>query len=76
MWIDFLIIIGVGALLVVAFINMRKKRFSGGGSVGNALQELQTIFDPGVRNVIEEEQRQHHQEDGDEEPLIDWDAKE
>jgi hypothetical protein len=63
MWIGILVVLVFVALLVVAFIGIRKERFQHGGGVGNALQEFQVAFEPGVTHTIEEEQKEHVHED-------------
>jgi len=70
MWIQMLVGLVILILLVVGFISFRKDRFKGGSStMGNALHEINAVFDPSVKNLMEEIQREDIQEDESGEPL-------
>ena len=65
-----LLLIGVVLFFSIIFIFVRKDRFRGGGSLGNALQEFHSLLEPGVKNTIIERKMDHTQEDEYGEPPI------
>ena len=68
MWFEILFLSGFILFFTIILISVRKNRFGGGGSMGNALQEFHATFEPGVRDAIEEKQMERKQEDESVEP--------
>jgi hypothetical protein len=77
------IVTGIGIVLVVAgaflAIDRMLARRAGGGktfensgrtTVGNALMELQSFVEPSVRHRLEEQHRQHDEDEDDGDPPV------
>jgi len=62
------VVLGFLLFFSVMLIGVRKDRFRGGGSMGNALQEFHAVFEPGVRHQIEAAQQEQVEEDDRGEP--------
>ena len=56
MFSEFLLLIAIILIFAIILKAVRKDRFRGSRTFGNALQEMHSAVDPGVRNVIEEKQ--------------------
>jgi hypothetical protein len=57
--------LGILAMIVYVLIKRKRKRYWSGGSLGNALQQLQSIARPSIKYQIEEKFKQKKEEDDD-----------
>ena len=71
MLIQILILTILLIILILVLIAVRKDRFRGGSTLGNALQEFYATIDPGMRHTIAEKQKEHIKEDESGDPSLD-----
>jgi hypothetical protein len=60
---EIIVVLVVFFFFCLMLVLVRKDRFRGGGSMGNALQEFHAVFEPGVRHKTEETQKEQVEED-------------
>jgi hypothetical protein len=70
MLLELSILTGFFLLIVIGFISLRRNRHRGAGAMGNALQEVHSAMNPGMKHNVIEQRRAHRREDDSGEPPL------